>query len=287
LCGFVWAGFWGCSHQIDEPIGLVLQVLGTDCFQTGPNKQQRSLEIAVARIFYFNNGAVNAFNHGTPSFWGFFPVIVEQKLAFNQGGGKSMEIILFGGSFDPIHNGHLAMMQTALDFLPHARLVLMPAACSPFKTHKTQTAEQHRLQMCRLATEKMNRVSVSDMEFFMEKPSYTIRTVEKLQNQQAGDYYFLCGADSFLSLDKWKEYERLIQKVTFLVINRGEGSLDRLEGQKAFVERLGGGAHILKMEKHPASSTLVREQIKAQKIDRQLLCSSVLRYIQENGLYKE
>jgi nicotinate-nucleotide adenylyltransferase len=198
-----------------------------------------------------------------------------------------LAVILFGGSFDPIHKGHLAMMQEAHRFLPQADILLIPAACSPFKTQNKMASEEHRLKMCCLAVEDAPFVKVTDMEFFMEKPSYTVHTVEKLQAEHKDAYYFLCGADSFLSLQRWKNYEKLIGMVTFLVTNRGEVETEILQKQIHWVEGLGGKAYGLPMEKHPASSTLVRQTVKEGKSLCELVSPSVERYIQETGLYKE
>lgn len=195
-----------------------------------------------------------------------------------------MAIILFGGSFDPVHNGHLAMARAALDFLPSARLVMIPAACSPFKMGRSMASEQHRLAMCRLAVGDDPHITVSDIEFSMEKPSYTVRTVERLQLETADDYYFLCGADSFLSLARWKEYQKLLSMVSFLVANRDGAADDALQAQKRWVEQNGGTAYLLSMPRVDVSSTQVRQDATEQS---HLLPPLVARYIQENGLYKE
>lgn len=193
-----------------------------------------------------------------------------------------MAIILFGGSFDPIHNGHLAMAKAALDFLPQATLMFMPAACSPFKVGKTQTAEHHRFAMCSLAANDP-RMQVSDLEFLLPKPSYTVRTVEHLQKETPDDYYFLCGADSFLTLERWKDYNSLLRKVTFLVTVREGSTKEELTAKQQWVKEQGGKVHLLAMPRVDVSSTNVR----AATDPTAYVPLSVARYIQENGLYRE
>ncbi len=198
-----------------------------------------------------------------------------------------MAIILFGGSFDPIHNGHLAMAQAALSLLPEAHLWIIPAACSPFKTNQRVTAEKHRLAMCRLATQNHPRITVTDVEFTLPKPSYTVCTVEHLQKQHPDRYYFLCGADAFLSLEKWKDYPKLFQMVTFLVADRQGAKEGALAAQKKWVESKGGNVAFLPMEKVPLSSTAVRTGLLQSPPEFSGVPKAVAEYIKHNKLYQE
>ncbi len=198
-----------------------------------------------------------------------------------------MATILFGGSFNPIHLGHLAMAKAALEQVPEATLVFMPAACSPFKVNQTLAQEHHRLAMCQLTANNDVRMQVSDMEFTMEKPSYTVHTVKRLLQEKPDEYYFLCGADSFLSLFGWKDIETLANLVTFLVANREGSSQETLQQQKEKIEGIGGKVVFLPMEKFPVSSTQVREALTTGKNAQQYVSPQVFRYIQENNLYQE
>lgn len=198
-----------------------------------------------------------------------------------------MAIILFGGSFDPVHNGHLAMARAGLDYLPSATLLWIPAAQSPFKTHREPAAEGHRLAMCRLAAQADPRMEVTDVEFSLAKPSYTVQTVQTLRARRPDEYYFLCGADAFLSLQRWKEYETLIGLVTFLAVDRRGALPQAMVAQKRAVERDGGKVRLLTMQRVPVSSTHIRERIKNGQSVAGLLPEPVERYIQENKLYRE
>lgn len=198
-----------------------------------------------------------------------------------------MATIVFGGSFNPVHIGHLFMAQAALKQVPNATLIWMPAACSPFKTNQSLADEHHRYAMCKLAAENDPRMQVSDLEFTMEKPSYTVHTIERLRSQKNDNYYFLCGADSFLSLLRWKEIERLSKMVTFLVANREGSSRELLEEQKEKIEQLGGTVLFLPMEECPISSSQLRLALSKGVTQCDFLTPKVLRYIQENSLYRE
>ncbi len=202
-------------------------------------------------------------------------------------GGKNLATILFGGSFNPVHLGHLAMARVALKRFPSATLLWMPAACSPFKTNQTLASEHHRLAMCQLVSQDDPRMKVSDLEFTLDKPSYTVHTVKKLKELQPDQYYFLCGADAFLSLFRWKNIEELVTLVTFLVANREEVPGEILEQQKNSLEKLGGKVIFLDMEPCPVSSTDIRDSLKNHPSSHKFIHPKVLRYIQENRLYGE
>ena len=198
-----------------------------------------------------------------------------------------MAIILFGGSFNPVHLGHVAMAKAALKYLPCANFIWMPAACSPFKTNQNLAEEHHRFAMCELVAEEDSRMTVSNLEFTLEKPSYTIHTVKKLLENTTEKLYFLCGADAFLSLFQWKDIDQLVTLVTFLVVNREEVPPERLKRQQEALEKIGGKVDFLNMEPWPVSSTEIRENLKANFSNYPYIHPKVLRYIQENGLYRE
>ena len=197
-----------------------------------------------------------------------------------------MATILFGGSFNPVHLGHFAMAKAALERFPNASLIWMPAACSPFKTNQPLAGEEHRFEMCRIMVQNDTRMQVSDLEFTLDKPSYTIHTVRRLMEQKQDDFYFLCGADSYLSLFGWKEIESLAQMVTFLVVNRKGNDSSLLKEQEKNLQAIGGRTVFLFMDEYPVSSTELRRQLsKGNYVSG--LHPDVFRYIQENNLYKE
>ncbi len=198
-----------------------------------------------------------------------------------------MAIILFGGSFNPVHLGHLAMAKSALKQFPSAKLIWMPAACSPFKTNQNLAEEYHRYAMCELMAKEDPRMTASDLEFTLEKPSYTIHTVRKLRETHMEEIYFLCGADAFLSLFQWKNIEELAKSVTFLVANRKELSQEILIKQQEALKKIGGTVVFLDMEPWPVSSTEIRERLKGDFLNHSFIHPNVYRYIQENRLYGE
>jgi nicotinate-nucleotide adenylyltransferase len=141
--------------------------------------------------------------------------------------------------------------------------------------------------MCQLATENDSRIKVLDVEFNLPKPSYTVCTVEHLQKQHPDHYYFLCGADAFLSLEKWKDYQKLCQMVTFLVADRQGANEGALATQKEWVESQGGSVMFLPMEKVPLSSTALRTGLLQSPPEFSGVPKAVAEYIKHNKLYQE
>lgn len=179
------------------------------------------------------------------------------------------------------------MAKAALTALPNSCLLWMPAACSPFKTEQKMVSEEHRYAMCCLVAKGDSRMAVSDLEFSLPKPSYTIDTVRRLVQDKKDDYYFLCGADAFLSLFRWKEIESLVKLVRFLVVARKDFSEVALWEQKEKIEQIGGSVQIVAMEEHPVSSTELRQKLLQGDCKTQYLPEEIFNYIQENRLYRE
>ena len=123
-----------------------------------------------------------------------------------------METIMFGGSFDPVHLGHVSMVSFLLKQKNDGRVLVVPAACSPFKTDKKLCDGKHRLEMCRIAFEGLKNVEISDVEFHLPTPSFTVNTLEALKKRYNGQKLgLLLGGDSVMSLCKWKDSGEIIK----------------------------------------------------------------------------
>ncbi|MGE3182007.1 MAG: nicotinate (nicotinamide) nucleotide adenylyltransferase, partial [Phycisphaerae bacterium] len=131
-------------------------------------------------------------------------------------------ILLFGGTFDPIHHGHLIACQSVGEEIGATRIILIPCAVSPFKTSAQRTPPEHRLQMCRLAAELDSRFEVSDVELTRGGTSYTIDTVNWFRTHVGADseLYWLIGADSLPQLPKWRESQALLRQCQVVVAAR-------------------------------------------------------------------
>lgn len=143
---------------------------------------------------------------------------------------------ILGGTFDPIHLGHLALASGAMHLAGLDRVIFLPNRQPPHKAGRPVTPAHHRAAMVRLAIAGDDRFGCSDLELRREGPSYTIDTVRAFQADQPDwQLAFLVGMDSLLEITTWKEYETLLTLVDLLVVNRpgypterGERALERL-----------------------------------------------------------
>ena len=116
-----------------------------------------------------------------------------------------MKIGILGGSFDPIHNGHLHMAKCAYEQYALDEVWLIPNGHAPHKDETQMADATHRLNMCRLVAEKYDFIQVNDIEILSEESSYTYLTLQKLTNRYPEhEFYFIMGADSLDYFDKWR-----------------------------------------------------------------------------------
>jgi nicotinate-nucleotide adenylyltransferase len=147
---------------------------------------------------------------------------------------------IFGGSFDPVHIGHLLVAWAAREETGLDRMIFVPASLSPFKRDQPPTESGVRLRMLRLALAGLDWCSVSEMEIRRGGVSYAVDTLRELARQHPGaELFYLIGEDNVPKLAEWRESESLMKLARFLVIPRpgtmasqGEGDprLDRLRG---------------------------------------------------------
>ena len=196
---------------------------------------------------------------------------------------------IFGGSFDPIHLGHLLTAEQFRDELSLDLVKFIPAKISPFKLNYTPTADKHRLEMLKLALGAHTNFEVDPIEIQRGGVSYTIDTVEQLQsNVPDATWFLLIGADSLKDFKKWKSPEKLLRCVQLVVARRGgcpEPDWKELDGL-APEDTLQTIRKIrLDIPVVEISSSAIRRRIEARRSIRYLLPSPVEVYIQEHQLY--
>jgi len=201
----------------------------------------------------------------------------------------SKRIGIFGGSFDPIHLGHLLMAEQFRSELSLDTVKFIPAKISPFKLNYTPTADKHRLEMLKLAIGAHPNFEIDPIEIQRGGVSYTIDTVEQLQsNQPDATWFLLIGADSLKDFKKWKSPGKLLQSVQLVVARRGgcpEPDWKELDGL-ASEETLRAIQEIrLDIPVMEISSTAVRQRIETKRSIRYLVPAPVEVYIQEHQLY--
>lgn len=200
-------------------------------------------------------------------------------------------ILLFGGTFDPIHHGHLIVARFAAERLGISRVTLIPAAEPPHKRAAAITPVEDRLAMCRLAVAGDSLFEVSDCEAARGGRSYTIQTIEQLRSQAGSEdhFFWLIGADSLHELPTWFRAQELVELCTMVTVARPGFELGRLETLRpAFSEAqiLRLRSHVLETPEIDISATEIRARVAAGKSTRYLTPDAVERYIAEHGLYR-
>ena len=131
-----------------------------------------------------------------------------------------MKIAIFGGTFDPIHNGHLQVIKVVQQSLDIDRLFIVPVYINPFKDKSVASSTQ-RLKLINMATKNIPKIDVLDFEIKQHKPSYTINTIQYIYKHfDVTKIFTIIGADNLSSLGNWKDYKELSKMVEFVVIGR-------------------------------------------------------------------
>lgn len=190
-----------------------------------------------------------------------------------------MKIGLFFGSFNPIHHGHLMVASFIAN---HTDLQQVWLVVSPQNPHKTQSSllnEYDRLHLARLAIEDDSQIKVSDIEFKLPKPSYTIDTLTYLQEKYPQHQFFvIMGSDSFQNLPKWKNFEALVKNYKFIVYRRPGFDIS---------EKYGADVTYLEAPMLELSATLIRNNCKDGITIRYLVPEDVRLEIERNNYFKE
>ena len=200
-----------------------------------------------------------------------------------------MRRAVFGGSFDPVHNGHVNLVKQIYDSVPLDEIIIMPARVSPFKQDTVPTSESQRLEMCRLAFEELPFVTVSDYEISRPEVSYTVNTIKHLKEIYPGDeLFFIMGSDMLLSFEKWYKFEEILSMCTVIAASRESGESD-MESLQSQAESLGqyGRVMVVSTGVYVMSSTEIREKIKNSSDISCYVPENVVKYILDNRLYMD
>lgn len=204
---------------------------------------------------------------------------------------KRPSILLFGGSFDPIHNGHLAVAAYAGVHLNAAHIVFIPARRSPHKTDAPVADDASRLAMISLAIDGKGCFEVSDCELTRPEPSYTIDTIEYFRCQYGpqAELFWLIGADMVAGLPRWHRIQELLAACRLCIMYRGGMDRPALTplachfGPEA-VDRLKND--VIETPLVDISSTDIRARMAAGQSVADLVPPQVLRYIEQHHLYR-
>ena len=200
------------------------------------------------------------------------------------------KIILFGGTFDPVHHGHTTVAQSAVDQIDADKLIFIPAKCSPHKQSHPQASGHERMEMLVLATADNNKFSVSDCELKRPSPSYSYDTINFFR-QICGDdaqLYWLIGADMVKGLPAWHKIERIVERCSLCIMTRPGYS----DGGFTSLERILDPEQIQQLRRNmvtvpsvDTSSSEIRELLAIGGDVSEMVHSEVLSYIREKQLY--
>ncbi len=192
---------------------------------------------------------------------------------------------VLGGTFDPLHLGHLRAAEVARDELTLERVLCVPAQNPPHKRGDAVTDASARVSMLELVLGDEDGFELSSVEIERGGPSYTIETLDELQRRHPGDdYWFITGSDAFMEIRTWKDWEALFERYAFAVHERPGVLLE--EASRAVPSSLHERIVFLKREMLNVSSTEIRSSVRDGRSIRFLVPEAVEDYIRRNRLYE-
>nr|WP_295280394.1 nicotinate-nucleotide adenylyltransferase [uncultured Blautia sp.] len=195
-----------------------------------------------------------------------------------------------GGTFDPIHMGHLILGEQSYEQLHLDKVLFMPSGNPPHKRNRDGRASDcQRVEMVRLAIEDNPHFELSLTEMHETGYTYTYRTLEELNEQNPDtDYYFIIGADSLFAFEEWKEPGRICKACTLVVAVRNHTSSDELNREiKRLSEKYEGNFARLDTMNIDVSSHQIRQWISDEKSLKYYVPDKVISYMKENGIYRK
>lgn len=196
-----------------------------------------------------------------------------------------MKIGILGGTFDPPHNGHLAVARAALEQLELDEVLFLPASRNPLKSRKVVTPGKHRLGMLEALVRNEEKMAVSDMELTRGGVSYTVDTLGELQMVQPAEYWFLMGADSLRGLADWKNPQRLLKLCRLGVAVRPPAAVEDVLTR--IPDDFRSKVDIVKMSPVDVSSTDLRAKLQRRQNVSPWIPADVLKYISTYQLYRD
>lgn len=194
---------------------------------------------------------------------------------------------IIGGTFNPIHVGHLILAQNAMNFCNLDKVLFIPAGVSYFKDANEVVSAKHRLEMTRLSIKDNPKFELSTIETDREGNSYTYETLDILTRENPNTcYYFIIGADTLFKMDTWKNPEMVFEKCVICCQKRNYYSMTELNARiKYLEEKYNARVELMDIPEVQISSTFIRESLEKGYDTKYYLNDDVLEYIKNNRLY--
>ena len=198
-----------------------------------------------------------------------------------------VNIGIMGGTFDPVHNGHIAVATEAKKRLDLGCVIFVPAGRPWLKSERPVTPAEHRFEMVRLAIAPYTDFRISAIEVDRAGPSYTIDTIAEVRAElESGDeFFFIMGWDSLAQLPKWHQATRLVELCRLVAVPRPGYSLPDMKALEAEIPGISDRVVLLDKPEIDISATEIRERVARGQPISHLVPEDVERYIREEGLY--
>lgn len=197
-----------------------------------------------------------------------------------------MNIAMFGGSFNPVHNAHTDFAEKVINSVGIDKLYIVPTYSSPHKTGEGMALPYDRLNMCEIAFKEIKNACVSDIEILRQGKSFTCDTLKQLKEIHPDDtLYLVVGADMYITLQDWKNPQEIFKLANIITFPRNDEDFNDLKAHSLFLEKMGAKTVVLNEAVIMLSSTEIRNNIKNEIFVKQHLNPDVYAYIVNNKLY--
>ena len=216
----------------------------------------------------------------------------------------SRRIGAYGGTFDPVHIGHVEIARAVMRYFALDCLLIIPAYKPPHKNLEAISRASHRFEMAALAFQNEPRITVSRMEMDAPERPYTVQTMQRLQDEYGEQtrLFFVMGADSFAEITLWREYQQLLSRFNIIVVTRPGSSISwehlpaeaqqrvidvrgKREEAAAMVREADGFVYLTDFVNNSVSATEIRRRVQNGESIKGLTTPAVIEYIEEHKLY--
>lgn len=199
------------------------------------------------------------------------------------------KIGIMGGTFDPIHVGHLMLAEWAMEEAGLEEVWVVPTGVSYMKAGRSILPGHERLHMAELATRDNARFRCLDIEIRREGYTYTYETLELLKKQNPNtEIFFIVGADCLFAIENWRHPEKIFGTCTLVAAVRNDASMKEMEEKRRYLlEKFGGNIILMPFVRMSVTSTEIRERIRKGKSVRYMVPRETLAYIEEKGFYRD